>query len=68
LALACRAAGFGSGLLSDLTSLASAFGSAAASGFLAATRVFFPRRGVACFSESTATAAIKAAPVFFGPV
>ena len=49
-------------------SLASAFGSAAASGFFVATRVFLPRCGVACLSVSAATAATRAAPVRVGPV
>src|ERR1700738_72341 len=68
LALACLAAGFafGSDLASLPVSLASAFGSAAASGFLAAIcDFFFPRGRSVCFCVSTATAAIRAAPVFF---
>ena len=57
LALAClAAAGLAAGFASDL---ASVFGEAAASGFFDATRDFLPRCGVACFSASTATAAIR---------
>src|SRR5882757_5309301 len=63
LALACRTA---AGLAACLV-VASAFGAAAASGFLAATRERLPRFTVCC-SESTATAAISAAPVLVGPV
>ena len=48
--------------------LASALGAAAASGLCAATRVLLPRLAGVCLSESTATAAIKAGPVFLGPV
>src|SRR5664279_3212279 len=73
LAFAClTAAGLAADFVSDLTSLpvslASVFGSAAVSGFFAATRDFLPRCRVVCFSASSATAATNAEPVLVGPV
>jgi len=68
LTVAGLAADFDSGLASLPEFLAWVFGSAAASGFPAATRVFFPRCRDVCFSESAATAAINAKPVLAGPV
>jgi hypothetical protein len=68
LTVAGLAADFDSGLASLPEFPAWVFGSAAASGFLAATRVFLPRCRDACFSESAATAAINAEPVLAGPV
>ncbi|TKW77797.1 MAG: hypothetical protein DI543_13785 [Bradyrhizobium icense] len=62
LAEACCTFGLAAGLLST------AFGSAAPSGCFAATFERLPRLPVVCFSESVATAAIRAAPDFLGPV
>jgi hypothetical protein len=75
LAFACLA-DFGSDFAADLASLPASLvsdfalflGSAAVSGFFAATRDFLPRCRAACSAASVATAAIKAAPVLVGPV